>query len=79
MRSLTVAILCQIPLVKGAFDEYPFDHYECVIAVYVYTGPSYSTSSTELAVLVNKAISYGFTFTVGSFGGACAMVRVCVC
>jgi hypothetical protein len=38
--------------------------------------PSYSTSSTKLAVLVEKAISYGFTFTVGSF---CVVVHVCVC
>ncbi|ELR20197.1 uncharacterized protein ACA1_116690 [Acanthamoeba castellanii str. Neff] len=58
-------ITTTIPLIKGAFDMYPFDHYDSEIAVYVYTGPTYSNSSTELALIVNKAISYGFTFSVG--------------
>lgn len=60
------ACILQIPLIKGAFDMYPFDHYDSEIAVYVYTGPTYSNSSTELALIVNKAISYGFTFSVGA-------------
>lgn len=65
----------QIPLIKGSFDLYPFDHYDSEIAVYVYTGPTYSNSSTELAVIVNKAISYGFTFSVGA-SVPCVFCRV---